>query len=82
MELGTFQVMDKWDLRNEAKILRARFVLAIQTGTNGKETHKARYVISDHRDRMTLMMVRTIVTVQPYQVRLLLRIAAISHFQL
>lgn len=82
MEHRTFKVLEKQDLLNEANILLVRFVVAMKSYGNCKETYNSRYVIGAQRDWMKSMMVHTSVTLQPWSLRLILGIAVISRFQL
>lgn len=52
LQQGTFKVIQKEDLTNDANALTVRFLLAIRTNAEVNIKYKARYVIGGHRDNM------------------------------
>lgn len=72
---GTFSLVVLPDDHRE-NVIPTKFVLALKHTTTGEITHKARFVLGGHRDRMKSSMVHTASTMTQTSVRLLLALAA------
>ena len=59
MKRGTFKVVLKEDIPDDANVLPGRFVLALKSDIDGKIIHKARFVIGGHRDKLKNFMVHS-----------------------
>ena len=74
-ERGTFKIILREDVPENANILPGRFVLAIKSTEEGQEKYKARFVMGGHRDKVKNLLVHNLCTLQPQSIRTLLAIA-------
>ena len=77
---GTFKVVSKEELLDEANALTARFILAIKSNANGGTKCKARYLIGRKRDKLKHFMVNGAETLQASSASLLLALASAFDF--
>lgn len=62
---GTFEVVLREEIPEDANVLRGRFVLAIKSIEDSEVKFKARRVIGGHRDRFNECMLHSSRTLQP-----------------
>ena len=79
---GTWKVVLKEEVPDDANILGSRFVLTIKDTGNEIEIWKARFVVQGHREKMKNSLVHDIATIKNKSVRLLIALAAIFGFRL
>lgn len=79
---GTFKVLLKDEVPNDANILPERFVLALKSTMDGKIKHNARFVIGGHHDKLKHLMVHSIHTLQPQSIRRILGLAVTFGFDI
>ena len=77
---GTFKVVDRSELPQNANALTARFVLAIQSTEDGQLRFKARYVIRGHHDKLEQYMVHGAQILHLPSARLLLALTSAHDF--
>ncbi len=77
---GTFKVMLKGDVLDEANILPGRFILAIKSTEDVTTKYKARFVIGGHRDKHKNLMVHNSTTLQPQSIGFLLAMGQCHNF--
>ena len=80
LKRGTFKVILREDIPNDANVLPGRFVLTIKSTDDNRAKFKSRYVISGHRDKLKRVMVHSSQTLQPASNRLLLAMASMFGF--
>lgn len=71
LDRGTFRIILREEIPQDADVLPGRFVLAINSSTDGQIKFKALYVIDGHRDRMKDLMAHNAATLQSQSIRLL-----------
>lgn len=79
---GTFQIVLKEEVPDDANILPGRFVMTIKSTVDGSIKHKARFVVGGHRDKLKQFMVHSSQTLQPQSIRLLLALATAFGFDI
>lgn len=80
LDRGTFSVLLREEIPQDANVLPGRFILAIKSAEDGKIKFKARYVSGGHRDRIKDLIVHSAATSQPQSIRILLAVAAMFGF--
>ena len=82
IDRGTWKVVLKDELPDDANILKGRFVLAIKDGGTDKEIWKARYVVQGYKDHLKQSLVHDATTAGNYSVRMLVGLASLFGFRL
>ena len=80
MKQGTFKLIIREEVPQDANILLGRFVFAIKSTEDFKIKFEALYVIGGHLDRIKDMKVHDSTTLQSQSIRLLLDLAAAYRF--
>ena len=75
LERGTFRVILKEDISNDANFLGARFILVIKSNVDGKIKFKVMYVIGGHHGRFEAFMVHAFQKIHPLYVLEMLALA-------
>lgn len=79
--MDTFEVVDRNDVRKDAKVMGGRFVLAIKNTETGRPSYKARFVVQVHVDREKEMLINTANTVRHNSVKVLVSINAMHGYR-
>jgi len=82
LDRGTFKIVLRSEIPDEANRLGGRYVLAIKDSGTDREVWKARYVVQGHRDQEKDIMVRSSTNVQQRSLRLLFALASILGFKI
>jgi hypothetical protein len=81
IDRGTWKVVLKEDVPDNANILGGRFALAIKDEGTEKEVWKARFVVQGYRDHLKTSLVYYTATSRQHSSRVLIGLAAIFGFQ-
>lgn len=79
---GTFQVVLKKEVPNDANVLGGRVVLSIKDEGTEREVRKARFKVKGYRDKVKISLVHESANSIHHSVRLLIRLASIFGFRL
>lgn len=82
IDRGTWKIVLKDEMPNNANVLGGRFVLVIKDGGTGNEIWKARYVVQGFRDRLKTSLVHDAATARQYSTKVLIGLAAVFGFRL
>ena len=82
IEKGTWKIVCKSEVPENANILGGRFVLAIKDEETNDEVWKARFVVQGYRDKLKTSLVHDTATPRQHSTRLLIGLAAICRFRL
>ena len=79
---GTWKIVCRSEVPDDANILNGRFVLAIKDEGTDREIWKARFIVQGHRDRFKKSLVHDISVARQYAIKMLVGIASIFGFRL
>ena len=82
IEGGTWKIVAKDEVPENANVMGGRFVLAIKDDGTDKEVWKARFIVQGYRDKLKTSLVHDRSTARQYFVRILIGLAAIFGFRL
>ena len=82
IERGTWKLVAKDEVPNNANIMGGRFVLAIKDEGTQKEVWKARFIVQGYRDKLKTSLVHDSASSRQFSTRLLVGLAAIFGFRL
>jgi hypothetical protein len=82
IDRGTWRVVAKEEVSDNANILEGRFVLAIKDEGTDKEVWKERFVVQGYRDHLKTSLVHVTATSRQHSSRVLVGLAAIFGFNL
>ena len=82
IDRGTYEIVCREEVPDNANILGGRFVFAIKEKGTAKEKLKAQFVVQGHTDAEKNLLIHNTTTLRQSSVRLLIAIAAICGFRL
>ena len=77
---GTFKIILREEIPDGANVLIARYVLAMESKTDGSIKFKARYVVGGHKDVLKHYLIHGAHTLWTQSVRLMIELTAILGF--